>query len=202
MLTVWYIARGAGLSALVLLTLSTSLGALVSRHGPSGPNRNPGRRYLVQYLHRAFAGLGLAALMLHIGAILADSYAKVGWLGALLPFTSRYRATAVALGTLAAYTFVGVGVLGLARGRIATSPRGARVWRGLHGLAYVGWGLAMLHGFTAGTDSSVGWAQHLYQLCLIAVLGSVATRLLQHRPGRAGDRFADRLATESQGALR
>lgn len=201
-MTVWYIARGAGLAALVLLTLSTALGAFVSRHGPSGPHPNPARRYLVQYLHRAFAGLGLATLGLHIGAILADSFAKVGWVGALVPFASGYRATAVALGTLAVYTFVGVAVLGLARGRIATSPRGARIWRGLHGLAYVGWGLAMLHGFTAGTDRSVGWVGHLYQLCLITVLGSVAARLLQHRPGQPGDRFADRLAGKPHGALR
>ena len=201
-MTVWYIARGAGLSALVLLTLSTALGALVSRHGPSGPNRRPGRRYLVQYLHRAFAGLGLAALVLHVVAILADSYANVGWMGALVPFASGYRTTAVALGTLAVYIFVAVSVLGLARGRLATSPRGARIWRRLHGLAYVGWGLAILHGFTAGTDSSVGWVRHLYQLCLIAVIGSIAARLLQHRPGERGDRFADRLPGQASGALR
>ena len=201
-MTVWYIARGAGLAALVLLTVSTSLGALVSRHGPSGPNRSPGRRYVVQYLHRAFAGLGIAALGLHIAAILADSFAKVGWVGALVPFTAGYRAGAVALGTLAGYTFVAVAVLGLARGRIATSPRGARIWRALHGLAYAGWGLAILHGFTAGTDSSVRWVGHLYQLCLVAVLGSIAARLLQHRPGRPGDRFADRSFARAQGATR
>jgi hypothetical protein len=32
-MNVWFTARGAGLSALVLLTISTGLGALVSRHG-------------------------------------------------------------------------------------------------------------------------------------------------------------------------
>lgn len=191
-MTVWYVARGAGLAALVLLTLSTALGAVVSRHGPSGPNPYPARRYLLQYLHRAFAGLGLAALVLHIATILADSYAKVGWVGALMPFASGYRATAVALGTLAAYTFAGAAVLGLARGRLATSPRGARIWRVLHAVGYAGWGMAILHGFTAGTDSAVGWVRHLYQLCLITVIGAVAVRLLRHRPGGPGDRFADR----------
>lgn len=200
-MTDWYIARGAGLAALVLLTVSTSLGALVSRHGPSSPNRNPSRRYLVQYLHRAFAGLGLAALALHVATILADSYARVGWLGALVPFTSAYRATAVAFGTLALYTFAGITVLGLARGRIASSPRGARIWRAGHGLAYAGWALAILHGFTAGTDSSLGWVRQIYQLCLVAVVGSIAVRLLRYRPGRPGDRFAERLAGRAEGAL-
>jgi predicted ferric reductase len=182
-MNVWFTARGAGLSALVLLSLSTCLGALVSRHGRATT------RYLVQYVHRAAAGLGLAVLALHVGTILADSYAGVGWRGALIPFTSGYRPTWVALGSLAAYTFVGVAVLGLARGRMAASPLGAKVWRGLHGLAYVGWGSAMLHGYNSGTDSSVGWVRALYLACLVAVLGSVALRVAQVRR-MSGDRFA------------
>jgi multisubunit Na+/H+ antiporter MnhB subunit len=202
MLNVWYTARGAGLSALVLLTISTALGALVSRHGPGAPNARPERRYIMQYLHRAFAGLGLAALALHLGAILADSYAHVGWLGALVPFTSAYRPTAVAFGTLAVLTFIGVSVLGLARGRMASTPRGARIWRGLHGLAYLGWASAMMHGFTAGTDSSVGWVRQLYLGCFAAVAGSIAVRALSRKPEPATDRFAARTSALTQGALR
>ncbi|HZC70069.1 MAG TPA: hypothetical protein VE442_05210 [Jatrophihabitans sp.] len=199
--SIWMTARGAGLSALVLLTISTVLGVFVSRHRAESPNPNPGRRYVVQYLHRVFAALGLAALALHIGTILADSYAHVGWLGALIPFTSSYRPVAIALGSLATYALIGVSVLGLARGRMASSPRGARVWRWLHGLAYVGWGTAILHGFTAGTDSAVGWVQHLYTLCLIAVLGSVAMRLFTYRPAAVGDRFTQ-VPGASRGVLR
>ncbi|HEX3337148.1 MAG TPA: hypothetical protein VHS54_11855 [Jatrophihabitans sp.] len=188
-MNIWFMARGAGLSALILLSLSTCLGALVSRPG------DPARRYVVQYLHRACAGLGLTVLALHIMTILADSYAHVGWRGALIPFTAAYRPTAVALGSLAAFTFIGVGVLGLARGRLAASPRAVRVWRGLHGMAYVGWIAAMLHGFTAGTDSSVGWVRLIYVTCLVAVLGSVSLRVVQVRRRVPGDRFADRAPT-------
>lgn len=169
-MNLWFTARGAGLSALVLLTISTCLGALVTRRFA------PGARYVVQYLHRACAGLGVTVLVLHIATILADSYAHVGWRGALLPFTSGYRPTAVALGSLAAYTFLAVAVLGLARGRMAASPTGALVWRWLHGLAYVGWGAAMLHGFTAGSDSSIGWVRLLYVACLGAVVASLSSR--------------------------
>jgi hypothetical protein len=203
MTTLWLTARGAGLAALVLLTLSTVLGTFGSRHGANEPNPNPARRYLVQYLHRAFAGLGLVALALHLGAVLADPYAHVGWVGALLPFGSAYRPPAVALGSLAAYTLIGVAVLGLARGRLAASPRGARVWRWLHGLAYAGWVAAIWHGFTAGTDTTLAWVHGLYVGCLIAVLAAVATRLLGYRPGEVGDRFAHRLpAARAGGALR
>jgi predicted ferric reductase len=191
-MNVWFTARGAGLSALVLLTLATSLGALVSRRGTSA---TAGRRYVLQYLHRAFAGLGVAVLTLHIGTILADSYAGVGWRGALIPFTSRYRPTWVALGSLAAYTFLFVAVLGMARGRMAASPRGAKVWRGLHSLAYFGWALALVHGFNSGTDSSVGWVRALYVACIAAVVGSAAGRLVQVRRRTPTARFARMAAT-------
>ena len=183
-MNLWLVSRGAGLAALVLLTLSTTLGALVSMRGRAH------RRYVVQYLHRVFAGLGLTVLLLHIGTAIADSFAHVGWSGALIPFTSGYRPTAIALGTLAAYTFIAVAVLGLARGRMAASARGARIWRSLHGLAYVGWGTAVLHGFTAGTDASVGWVRLIYVGSVAAVLGSLATRLTHVR------------VTRVQGALR
>ncbi len=181
-MNVWFTARGAGLSALILLSLSTCLGALGSRSRVAARTGNPGRRYIVQYLHRVTAGLGLAVLVLHVGTILADSYAHVGWRGALIPFTSGYRPTAIALGSLSAYLFIGVALLGLARGRLAASPRGARVWRALHGLAYLGWGTAILHGFTAGTDSSVGWVRLIYAGGLAAVLGSVAYRVVRLQP--------------------
>jgi len=191
-MTIWFIARGAGLSALVLLTISTCLGALVSRPSAAAPDPSPTRRYLVQYLHRATAGLGLTVLALHVGTILADSYAGVGWRGALIPFTSGYRPTAVALGSLAAYCFLGVAVLGLARGRMAASPRGARIWRGLHALAYVGWGAAILHGFTSGTDSSVGWVRLLYVSCFIAVVAAITARAVALVRPDPADRFAGR----------
>jgi predicted ferric reductase len=177
-MTIWLTARGAGLSALVLLTLSTSIGALVS------VRTRPMTRVVVQYVHRVAASLGLGVLVLHIGTILADSYAHVGVIGAIVPFTSGYRASWVGLGTIAAYTFLLVATLGFARGRIASSRRGAAVWRALHGTAYVGWGLAMVHGLTSGTDASVGWVRVLYLLCGSAVLGSIAARLAGTRRTR------------------
>lgn len=187
-MSIWFTARGAGLSALVLLTIATSLGALMSRHAHAG------HRYVAQYIHRAAAGLGLTVLVLHITTILLDTYAHVGLTGAFIPFTAGFRPTAVAFGTLALYTFIGVSVLGLARGRMASSPRGARVWRGLHGLGYVGWGMAVLHGYTSGTDSSVGWVRLLYVACVMAVVGSLAYRIAWLPNRQGGDRFAGRPA--------
>jgi predicted ferric reductase len=169
-MTLWYVARGAGLAALLLLTVSTCVGALVTGRGAAA------NRVVVQYLHRVTASLGLGVLVLHITTILADSYANVGWRGAIVPFTAAYRPTWVGLGTLAVYIFVLVVAIGLARGRFAASRRGAAMWRGLHGLAYVGWSLAMLHGLKSGTDSGLGWVRWLYVACAAAVATSVAVR--------------------------
>ena len=181
-MTTWYVARGAGLAALMLLSISTALGALMSGRGAAA------RRVVSQYAHRATAALGLGALTLHLTAILADSYAHVGWVGALVPFQSGFRPLWVGLGTLAAYTFVGVGVLGLVRGRLAASAFGAKVWRALHGMAYAGWFAAMLHGLNSGTDTSVPWVRLLYVVCGAGVIGAVATRAItepKRLPGRA-----------------
>ena len=185
MITLWYAARGTGLAALVLLTLTTALGAVVTHR------REPGRRYVLQYLHRVTAGLGLAALAVHIVTIIADSYSKVGVLGAIIPFSAGYRPTWTGFGTIATYLFVLAAVLGLARGRMAASPLGARMWRGLHALAYAGWLAAVLHGFNSGTDSSVGWVRLLYLGCVAAVAGSVAGRLVRNPIRTPARRFAD-----------
>ena len=172
-MTLWYTARGAGLAALVALSMATALGALVSM-----PSRNPARRVVVQYAHRAAAVLGLALLAVHMTAIIADGKAHVGLLGAVIPFQSSYRPGSVAFGSVAAYLFLAVSALGLSRGRLARSPRATRVWRGLHALSYLGWAAAILHGFRSGTDVGTGWVDVLFLISLVGVLAAITARLI------------------------
>lgn len=169
-MTVWFTLRGAGLTALVLLTVTAGLGALLSGSG------RPDRRYIGQYVHRVTAGLGLGVLTLHVGTALLDSDARVGVTGALVPFTSGYRATWVGLGTIAAYLIVLVAVTGFARGSIAASEQGAAAWRTVHGLSYGAWGLALVHGYQSGTDSGQLWVRVLFLSCLVAVPACLALR--------------------------
>jgi hypothetical protein len=169
----WYTARGAGLAALIALSLATALGALVSM-----PSRHAARRVVVQYAHRSAAALGLALLAVHLTAILADADAHVGILGALVPFQSSYRPGSVAFGSLALYLFVVVAALGFARGRLARSARAVRVWRGLHALSYLAWASAILHGFRSGSDVGAGWVDALFLVCLGGVLAAVAARAI------------------------
>lgn len=179
-MTLWYVARAAGLAALLMLSAATALGALASmRRGRSD------RRVILQYLHRAAATLGLTLLVAHVTAIVLDTRSGVSLRAVVIPLTSGYRPVAVAMGTVAAYLFVLVAVLGAARGRMATSRRGAAMWRAIHVSAYGGWGLGVLHGFLAGTDDGQIWVRALDVLVVGVVLAALAARLSAPRPRRA-----------------
>ena len=174
----WYLARAAGMVALVAFTASTVLGALSSQHARPRPAADLDRRYLVQMAHRSAAVTGLLALTLHAVLLVIDSYVDLDVTGALIPFTAGYRPLALAMGTIAVYVITLVAVSGAARGRLATSAPAARSWRSVHVLAYAGWALSMGHGIFAGTDSGSGWATAVYVACGAAVVAAVAMRLL------------------------
>ncbi len=170
----WYTARGAGLAAMLLLTLSTSLGLVGAIR-----MRSVTGRVLVQYLHRTAAGLGLALIVVHVTTMVLDSKSHVSLSGALVPFAAQYRPNAVALGSIAMYVFLFVAALGLARGRLAVSPTAIRVWRGLHLLAIPAWVTAVVHGLLAGTDRGQGWVVLLTLACVAAVSASCIVRVLR-----------------------
>jgi len=99
-----------------------------------------------------------------------------------VPFTSAWRPLWVGLGSIAAYTMVLAASTGFLRRRLAQSQRAARTWRVLHGAAYAGWALAMLHGLRSGTDTHLPWVRWIYLACLAAVVGSVAVRAIAAAP--------------------
>jgi sulfoxide reductase heme-binding subunit YedZ len=169
----WFVARGAGLSALLVLTLSATLGALGSIKATSASGR-----VVVQYLHRTAAVLGLTLIASHVVTLVLDHLSHVSLAGALLPFTARYRPTAVGLGSLALYLFAIAAAVGLARRRWAGSVTAAKTWRLVHLLAYPAWVLAALHGLLAGTDRGRGWVVLLNLSCIAAVFLAVVVRLI------------------------
>jgi sulfoxide reductase heme-binding subunit YedZ len=183
----WFTARGAGLSAMLTLTLATVLGALGSVRTRSSANR-----VVAQYLHRTAAVLGLLLILLHVSTLILDPKAHIGLSGALVPFAAHYRPNAVALGSIGAYLFAVVAALGAARGRMAGSRVGAASWRALHSMAYVAWGIAVTHGILAGTDRGQNWVILFDILCIGSVVMAVAVRLAwldaepDKQPARAG----------------
>jgi DMSO/TMAO reductase YedYZ heme-binding membrane subunit len=164
----WYLMRGSGLVALILLTL-TMVGGVVNVRRFATP-RWP--RAVIALLHRNVALLSVIFLAVHVATAALDSYVPVGWFATVIPFTSRWDRFWVALGTAAVDLMVALVVTSLLRSRLRH-----RTWRAVHWLAYACWPLAIVHGFAAGTDSGTGWAQGVYVAALISVAAAMAWRL-------------------------
>src|SRR3990170_107000 len=95
----WYLARAFGVVAFLLVTLSTSLGLLIStRLG----DRLFERAWAFE-LHKFAWLLGLGFLGLHMAVLLPDPWTRFRVIDLLVPATSAYRPWAVALGVLAMY---------------------------------------------------------------------------------------------------
>ncbi|HRD63571.1 MAG TPA: hypothetical protein PL137_21910 [Nocardioides sp.] len=190
-MTLWFLARAAGLVAVLAASLTVALGAAGSS------TRRADRRILTQLVHRSAAVLTLAMVALHAALLVTDHFVAVTLPGALIPFTAGYRSVALGIGTLSAYTFVVLAATGALRGRVTASERGARGWRMVHISAYGSWVLAMAHGVLAGTDTFRGWALAIYGAAAVLVVGAGATRATSEiRARRSPLRHARRLAID------
>ena len=156
----WYLTRGSGVVALVLLTASVALGVLTSLR--IGTRRWP--RFAVSGLHRNFTLLAIVFVVLHVVTTVADGYAPIGLKDAIIPFASPYRPIWLGLGTVAFDLLLALVVTSYLRHRI-----GVRLWRGVHWLAYASWPVALMHSFGTGTDARVGWMFGLGIGSLVAV---------------------------------
>ena len=128
--TLWYITRGSGVVALVLLTVSVALGVLTSLR--VGAGRWP--RFAVTSLHRNLTLLAIAFVAIHVVTTVTDGFAPIHLQDAMVPFLSPYRPIWLGLGTVAFDLLLAFVLTSYLRHRI-----GARMWRGVHWLAYVCW---------------------------------------------------------------
>ncbi len=168
---IWTVAKAAGITALLLASLSVALGLLMG----TGVGKKLGRVDL-RTVHEALSLATLAAIGLHAIALLADPWLKPGLGGVLLPLQISYRPAAVALGIFAGYGLVALGLSYYARGRI-----GVARWRQLHRWTALFWVLSVGHGFTAGSDAGQSW----YVIAIATVAAPAAillgARLLRPR---------------------
>jgi len=177
----WYTTRATGIVALVLLTGTVVLGVLTSMRFAtvSWP------RFAVGDLHRRISLLAVVFLALHVVTTVSDSYAPIGWLSVVVPFTSSYRRLWLGLGTVAVDLLAAVTISSLLRQRI--NPR---TWRALHWLSYASWPLAVVHGLGTGTDPRLRWVIALVVVCVGSVLASIGWRLAVTRRAQVGARVA------------
>jgi len=178
--TFWLLARASGLAAYAVLTLSV-LAGLVLKSRPFTRLRPAS----VMEVHRTLALTGLGALVLHAVSLVLDTTVKVSPAALLVPGLVSYRPAAVAAGVVAGWLFVVVTASFRLRKRI-----GMRMWRRLHWFTYALFGLATIHGITAGTDASQPWARALYLGALGAVVSATAWRALVPPARRAASKGA------------
>lgn len=181
----WYLSRGTGVVALLLLTAGVVLGVL--EWSRWAPRRWP--RFAVALLHRDVSLLSLAFIAVHVSTVILDGFAPIAWRDAVIPFVSRYRPVWLGLGALALDLQLAVLGTSLLRRRLRYGA-----WRVVHWLAYACWPVALIHGLGTGTDTRVGWLLALEGACVASVVGAVWWRLRAARPrwalagvvGRAG----------------
>jgi sulfoxide reductase heme-binding subunit YedZ len=166
----WYLTRGTGIMALLLLTTSVLLGILEVKRWQS--HRWP--RFVTAGLHRNLSLLSIAFVAVHVATTVVDGFAPIGWLDAVIPFRSPYRPLWLGLGAVAVDLLIALIVTSLLRGRI-----GYRAWRAVHWVAYACWPVALVHGLGTGTDVRQGWAIALTIASLAAIVGAVWWRLAE-----------------------
>jgi DMSO/TMAO reductase YedYZ heme-binding membrane subunit len=116
-------------------------------------------------------------LALHIVTAVVDPFTHLGWLAAIVPFSSYYRTFWLGLGVIAVELLIAITVTSLVRGMIGHSA-----WRAIHWLAYASWPIAVIHSFGTGTDALAKWMLAIDGVCIAAVGFAVAARLMLRSP--------------------
>jgi Ferric reductase like transmembrane component len=182
----WYVARGAGLTALVALTVSVVLGILTSVRwtNPRWP------RFVIELLHRNASLVAFALIVVHVFAVVADAFAPIGLKDTLLPLVSVYRPVWLGLGAAASDLLIAIIVTSLLRHRMSH-----RVWRFVHWFSYAAWALIVVHGLGTGSDTKLGLVLILYAACIGSVTVALWWRLAVGWPAHVGVRLTALAAT-------
>jgi predicted ferric reductase len=165
----WNIARAGGWTAYILLTLAVVVGLLLSTQVQS-PSRWP--RLINSELHNFLSLLSTIFLSIHILAVWIDPFTHFGWRDMLIPFVSTYRPFWMALGIVALYSGIAIGISTLLRPYI-----GYAWWRRLHVLTLGIYVIATLHGIGTGSDTQTWWAFGLYAVSSVLVGSLVYHRI-------------------------
>jgi sulfoxide reductase heme-binding subunit YedZ len=170
--TTWYAARGAGITAYLLVTATVLLGVTLS-----GRRVRALPRFALEDVHRFIGLLTGVFVTIHVAGIALDTVVPFSLTQLVVPFTADYRPLWTGLGVVTLELLLALAITNRLRGRLPY-----RVWRGLHTGSFAVWALATVHGVLAGTDRDTVWARLLYGAAVAAVVAAVTTRLSRTRP--------------------
>ncbi|WP_167106356.1 ferric reductase-like transmembrane domain-containing protein [Mycobacterium sp. DL592] len=164
----WALGRGNGIVALAFMTVSVALG-IVTR---SGRPLVVLPRFAVADVHRFVALAATLLVLLHMGLLFMDPYAKLRLIDFVVPFLGAYRPLWQGLGTVAFDVLLIVIITSLLRQRL-----GLKVFRVIHWVTYLLWPIAMAHALGNGTDTDRIWFLAFAGCCALIVVASVVWRL-------------------------
>ena len=164
----WLVSRSAGIVALLAASASVSLGLLM---GGRLIKRRAGE---LRPLHEALSIAAMAAIALHAGALLFDSYLHPSLAALAIPFAGTYRPLWTSLGIVSGWLLTALGLSYYARARI-----GVARWRRAHRWTALVWLASIAHALGEGTD-----AGRLWFLAAVAIVAVPAVLLLivRHSP--------------------
>jgi predicted ferric reductase len=173
----WDVARAGGFTAFGLLTLSVAIGLALTLHiqSPRWP------RIINSELHNFITLLALAFTGVHVLAVWVDPFTHFGWNEVLIPLASHYRPVWMALGIVALYIGIAIGLSTWLRPYI-----GYKWWRRLHVLTLVLSALVVIHGIAMGSDTRTGWGAAIYAISVLLIGTLLIVRLL--KPATAQNR--------------
>ncbi len=175
----WYLTRGTGTIALILLTLSVALGVANVRRVRTAAVP----RFVIDAVHRNASLLAVAFLLVHIATALLDGFAPIRLIDVVVPFRSAYRPLWLGFGAVAFDLLVAVALTSVLRRRL-----GYRAWRATHWAAYACWPVALLHGLGSGSDTKTTWMLAVTGGCVIVVIVAIVARATAGWPDHAGAR--------------
>ena len=161
----WITSRAAGIAALVLSSLSVTLGLLMGGRLLNG--RGPDLRAA----HEALSLATLAALLVHGLTLLGDSFLHPSLADVSLPFVSGYKTLWTTTGIVAFWALLLLGLSYYARARI-----GVQRWRRLHRFTALAWVLGLVHSLGEGTDAGQSWFLAMTLVVVVPPLVLLAVR--------------------------
>ncbi|MHB8233181.1 MAG: ferric reductase-like transmembrane domain-containing protein [Solirubrobacteraceae bacterium] len=163
----WIASRAAGSAALVLSSVSVSVGLLM------GQRLLKGRRPDLRVAHEALSLATLVAIAVHGLTLLGDGFLHPSLADVTVPFVSGYKTFWTTTGIVSFWALLALGLSYYARARI-----GVQRWRMLHRFTALAWILGIAHSLGEGSDAGELWFLAMAGAVVLPALALLIARLL------------------------
>lgn len=172
----WFIIRGSGIAAFVLLSASMIWGLWISTKTFGRLVKAKG----LQWLHESLGLAAVVATVVHMVALSMDEFIGFSWADILIPGVATWSPVAVALGVVSFWTLVAVSASFYLKRWISQT-----MWRSIHYLSFGAFVATLIHGVAAGTDTSNPLVAATYAGAAVAVILLTGIRIAGSRTPRS-----------------